>query len=766
MDDKPEQEEPKKDFNKLDLNQLQSFSFGTQWTQEKAAPGGGGRSRDDRPRRDGPRDDRKDRRGFKRPSGPPREGAGRPGGGGAGGERRPQNDNRGQGPRGRSGESRGPFRGNPDRQQAHMGPYISPYFDATFYPEDVSFAALAKTIRASCRTFELFDIAKTVIAKQDRFVVVLDRKPAKSAEAPKRPFYVSMPDSVPFETEEEAVNHVMQKHLDRFFRTEEVETDPPKGSFQVINKCGVTGELLGPPNYHLYNQTVQQHHATRLARMPFETFKSRIESVREPEVIEAWLELMKKVTRYTWVGDGTAPAVAAPETSETAVTAAAPDAAPAETPASTEASESSDATVTEAPAAEAPAPEAAAAEDTPPAPVAAEEVSFDSINEAKVFLLTKIRDKVVRTFEHGRFHGRELANMPDGEIKRAVLGALERQQRFPLDSANALRGRLRREGFTIFKKGSKGVSYVCAVKRKFRVPGQTFADSIDQLITFIEKNPMVKVGQLPEKFLNISSTKPVEKKPATPVVEEPASEAEAPAAPTAGEEKPAEAAAPAPVEAPAPEKVELSAEDQGRLKRMTLDLRWLVTEGYVTEFIDGGLFAAAPIPPAKPKPKPQPKPKAAAKAPAVEAQDSGAEAVAPAAAEAAAAEPTPAEPTPEATPSAAEAEPEVSSRPEASVEPVKEAVATEAAPEQVAEAEVESTPVAAASEPEAPAATEVAPAAETAPIEATPGSGPVAATAEGVEPPAAEPVVEAQPDEAEPKPEASTDSKEEEKPSA
>ena len=703
MDDKPEQEEPKKDFNKLDLNQLQSFSFGTQWSQEKAAPGGGGRSRDDRPRRDGPRDEHKDRRGFKRPSGPPREGAGRPGGGGGGGDRRPQNDTRGQGPRGRSGESRGPFRGNPDRQQAHMGPYVSPHFDATFYPEDVSFAALAKTIRASCRTFELFDIAKTVIAKQDRFVVVLDRKPTKGADPAKRPFYVSMPDSVPFESEEDAVNYVMQKHLDRFFTTEQVETDPPKGSFQVINKCGVTGELLGPPNYHLYNQTVQQHHATRLARMPFETFKSRIESVREPEVIEAWLELMKKVTRYTWLGDGTAPAAAAPETSATEVAAPAPDAAPVETPAEasaqTEMTENTDDVAAEGPAAEAPAPEAAPAEEVAPAPVAADVVSFDSVSEAKVFLLTKMRDKVVRTFEHGRFHGRELANMPDGEIKRAVLGALERQQRFPLDSANALRGRLRREGFTIFKKGSKGVSYVCAVKRKFRVPGQTFADSIDQLITFVENNPMVKVGQLPEKFLNISVGKPVEKKTATPVVEEPASEAEAPAAPTAAEEKPAEAVAPAPIEAPAPEKIELSAEDQGRLKRMTLDLRWLVTEGYVTEFIDGGLFAAAPIPPAKPKPKPQPKPKAAAKAPEVDAKDSAA--AAPAVVEAAAAEPT-----------------------------------SESAPAAPAEPAVESAPVVAAPEPAAPAAAEVAP----------------------------KPVVDAPA--AEVKPEAAADSKEEEKPSA
>ncbi len=176
----------------------------------------------------------------------------------------------------------------------------------------------------------------------------------------------------------------------------------------------------------------------------------------------------------------------------------------------------------------------------------------------------------MRTYEAGRFHGRELAGLPDGEIKRAVLGTLERQQRFPLDTANALRGRLRREGFTIFKKGSKGVSYVCAVKRKFRVPGQKFADSIGHLITFIEQHPNIKVSELPEQLLGIKLP-------------------EAPA-----QDAPADTPAPAP----------LGAEEQASLKRLQTDLRWLVTEGYVTEFIDGSIFA----------PPPMPEPKAADKA--------------------------------------------------------------------------------------------------------------------------------------------------------
>ncbi len=71
--------------------------------------------------------------------------------------------------------------------------------------------------------------------------------------------------------------------------------------------------------------------------------------------------------------------------------------------------------------------------------------------------------------------------------------------------------------------------------------------------------------------------------------------AEAPAsaaAPTDGS-VPAAEAAPAPVaEAPKPE---LTIDERAKLSRLQGDLMWLVREGYVTEFIDGRLFAPPPM---------------------------------------------------------------------------------------------------------------------------------------------------------------------------
>lgn len=646
MDDNAPKENPPADFNKLDLSQLQGFSFGTQWTQEKpAASDRGERSRpDDRREGSGGFADRRDRRSFRRPAGPGggegpgalAGGAGEPAGPGRrefGGERRPRQGGgefRG-GPRREGGAAPGGERGPRYGQGGpgfggrggpqDRGPYESPYYTATFYPEDTSFNTLVQTIRKSCRTVELFEIARTVVAKNDRFVVVAAHRPpmaAPGAAAPEDPaaaskqprllFHVSVPDGLPFDSDEAAVAHVLGRHLDRFFDMAEVEVDPPKGNFQVINRCSVTGELLGPPNYHRYNQIVQQHYAAKIGnRMPLEVFRSRIETVRDPEVVNQWLAKMKKTTRYTWkLGVPAGPAPRAPEI----------------------------------PAEAAPAPEEAASTDAAPAaeespaPVAPSVPTFDTLEDARLYLLSQARDKVVRTTETARFHGKLLETMPPGEIKYAVEGALERQRRFPLDTANALRGRLRREHFTIFKKGSKGVSYVCAVKRKFRVPGQTFADSIGALIGFIEANPMVRASELASKFLGIANV--AAPKPA-PVAEP------APVVPPAEAAPVGELPPPVPVEpAVAKPEVGLTIEERAKISRLQGDLVWLVREGYVTEFIDGRLFAPPPMVEARkkeieseehdPENFPEAPPAAAAPAPASEPAANDDVATAPAAA--------------------------------------------------------------------------------------------------------------------------------------
>src|ERR1700722_4318323 len=125
MDEDASKANPTADFNKIDLSQLQGFSFGTQWAKDKDAPAQA-RDHSDRPHRDDRTGapDRRDRRAFRKPagdgpSGPPRDMGHQ--------DRAPRRDQGDYAPQRRSG----PGMDRQDRQD--RGPYDSPYFNAAFF---------------------------------------------------------------------------------------------------------------------------------------------------------------------------------------------------------------------------------------------------------------------------------------------------------------------------------------------------------------------------------------------------------------------------------------------------------------------------------------------------------------------------------------------------------------------------------------------------------------------------------------------------------
>lgn len=443
--------------------------------------------------------------------------------------------------------------------------------EVTFYPEETPFKALSQAIKTSLRTFELFEVARLILQKPERFVVLV--KPfAKNPEEPGR-FFASVPDGLPFFTEEEALNHVFANHLTQFFTIEETEGEPPKGNFTLVNRCGITGELLGPPNYHRYQALLQEHHAQRLAHVPFERFTQRIESVREREVIDEWVEKMRKIRRYKLIES--------PE---------------------------------------------------------GEETVFDNSESARYHLITHAKEKLVRPAFSARFEGKTLERLAPGDpIRRSVEAVLEHQLQFPLDTANHLRGRLRRMNFAVYKKGSKGISYVCAVKRRTRVQGQPFSENIENLLSFLEDHPNFPRTQLVKEYLGIilPEAKPAEapvgskseaasgdvsETEAAPTAKtsstEDKSETSDPAAsvePEASETANSEDSSSAPAASAEAATVQVTPEDAAQIRQLQTDLRWLVEQGYVIEYSDGKLLAPPAVAPEqakKEKPEKESKPKA------------------------------------------------------------------------------------------------------------------------------------------------------------
>ena len=472
----PSSQEPKEqqeESNPLDLSDLSSFSFGTEWTDA------GEKTRGDRKTASG-RSPGQQRRPDRRKGGAPKQTRDRrpEGRRGPSGERRDRHGRNSS----RSGERNDNY--NRDRHGKYEGrqgrpqfdrPYESSIFEVGFYPDDNGFATIIKALRTNHITYELFEVARIFLEKSERYVASVTRKAAEGERAEQ--VAVAIPDGMPFETEEEAIQHVISNHVDAFFDQEEIETEPPSGNFPFVNRCGLTKKILGPPNYHRYEEFLNQHFQTQISNASFERFQSAIVQDRDEEAVNEWRESMKKTIRY-----------------------------------STKTQEGDTASET-----------------------------FDTLKEAMVYLRTTQRDKMVKTVNYARVPGVTLDKFPNSEASRAVGGELARQRRFPLKTANLIRGRLRREKFSIYKRGSKGVTYICAAKRNFRKPGQVMSDSLDRLIHFVEINANVKVKELPSQFESWLK----EKHPDAEYDE----------------------------------------------KKLFQDLHWLIADGYITHFADDSLVA-------------------------------------------------------------------------------------------------------------------------------------------------------------------------------
>ena len=197
-------------------------------------------------------------------------------------------------------------------------------------------------------------------------------------------------------------------------------------------------------------------------------------------------------------------------------------------------------------------------------------VVFDSREEVKRYLILNQKNAIVHASENIRFLGNNIEKLPKGLIKRNVNHAIEGQRRFPLETANNIRGRLRRHKFTIYKKGSKGVSFVCSVKRKFRDDKTFFTDNINALIEFFEKNQDISVMDLPYKFLNLQKLQSSENKGSF-------KESEGTDLSSSGVSNALNIDG-------------FSDDEKGQIKQLFRDLKWLISEGYVTEYSNGTLF--------------------------------------------------------------------------------------------------------------------------------------------------------------------------------
>ncbi|MEY3393854.1 MAG: hypothetical protein RL346_90 [Verrucomicrobiota bacterium] len=255
---------------------LDSFALGPAWARAKPTTGGEKKYRDhgDEPRRDfkkgrdnrNQRDDRRDDR--------------RQGGGAGGGHRRFEKG----GPR-------------PEQRREEIAPAEG--VSVTLVPDKTAIQLVCKEIHQVARVYPLFDVAEIILAERSRCRAVFEISEKQS------PFYVCKLEDAIYLTKEEALQHFLTAEWRKQFIEEStIEIDPPKGNFQSIAKCGISGELLGPPNYHAYQSEIRRIHREHFSHMPLEAYMAKIRTERSEEAVNAWLDSMKIQTRWRIVEEG------------------------------------------------------------------------------------------------------------------------------------------------------------------------------------------------------------------------------------------------------------------------------------------------------------------------------------------------------------------------------------------------------------------------------------------------------------------------------
>lgn len=263
-------------------NLLGSFALGPSWaratgdTRSNPTDKSAEKSSDRSPRRDDKRDDR---RGDER----------------KGGFRDRERDG-GRPPfKGRGGKFDDRRAGPPRNEEILPAPGVR----VTLVPDAEAVHLIGKEVHQVARVYPLFDVAQILLAERSRCRALFET--AESAP----PLLRGKLDESIFLTREEAIRHLWQSELrEQFIEEETIEVDPPAGNYQLVAKCGLTGLWLGPPNFHAYQINLRRIHRECFPDMPFEAYTSRVRTERGEEAVAAWLETMKKKTRWRLKGDG------------------------------------------------------------------------------------------------------------------------------------------------------------------------------------------------------------------------------------------------------------------------------------------------------------------------------------------------------------------------------------------------------------------------------------------------------------------------------
>lgn len=296
----------------LSLNFIPSWAKQSPAENPYAAHEGGQRMESARGERRGFRGDDRGRREGGRPGGRP-GGGGRPAGVGGRDFRRddrgPRRDDRPQ-----QGERRGPPRDerrdaprggarHDDRRGGGRGPQRDREFvprlpvNVSFVPDRTYLGAVVKDIHDKRRAYPLAMLAALFLQKPEHHMVKFEVQSSREKPGGLK-LWQNAKTGMVFLSRETAQGFAVARDLEEFFERQDIPVDAPTGNFVCVGRCTLSGELLGPPNHHGYQEKLQEMHRTRFAHLPLDVYRGKIEVVRDPALVEQWKEQARTVSRF------------------------------------------------------------------------------------------------------------------------------------------------------------------------------------------------------------------------------------------------------------------------------------------------------------------------------------------------------------------------------------------------------------------------------------------------------------------------------------
>ena len=163
-----------------------------------------------------------------------------------------------------------------------------------FLPEERAFSKVIQQIKQGHAAYPLFGLARMFLERPERHRV-------RIRSLNDTVMLYQLGDDGPVAMEMAALERIaFNEKKDDFYTSEIVEKEPIKGNFTSVARCGLSGRLLGPTNYHTFQKVIRSLYEQRFSRrMSFEEYRRSIEITSDPELVNQWKEEARKFVTYT-----------------------------------------------------------------------------------------------------------------------------------------------------------------------------------------------------------------------------------------------------------------------------------------------------------------------------------------------------------------------------------------------------------------------------------------------------------------------------------